>query len=601
MTFPPSPLPEAHRHYADPALNDEAQTAPIDVNIDRVHYPTLGCPALLSRALGAPLTVWLSLPAGDDPASIELALIDRHGGTPEQRLLAGTAPASLGDGPVSKHGTRRTLWQLQFDIAAVRPALYDLVARSASTSETQSNAVRIYAEITGKEQVVFCGDSQYNVDNVVCLERFIAAINARDDVAWVALIGDGCDNGVKSKYNMLKLVVGAGPSDVHSYYFAEFGDLGKRLLPTLNKPLVLVPGNHDGMAAYKNYGEGATSDVYVGPDPVNEVAYDGLHHYRRTMGPLYFAFDWGNTRYICMNSFELTRSERLGYHAVVANWGGFVRPQQRQWLEGELEGATAGGKHAIVLMHHDPRGGSEGTALGYYSDVRPYRYDSLLDIVVAYARYLGSNASTWQQEWMKRPGDPASLEGTRQLLSLLLKHNVHGVIMGHDNENWVESYGKGENIFSPNRAVQTFPAPPAAADAPSAVDVKKATQLLEARDIASLVKLLEAGSAETPGQQPGSPRAEALLDAALARLAAEGKLDPAVTYAPVAVERWKLRASAPIHFIHVDDVGAYKHSREAHFADYGYVVAQLEDGRPISLQRTNLLGKENESISLLVV
>jgi hypothetical protein len=92
-----------------------------------------------------------------------------------------------------------------------------------------------------------------------------------------------------------------------------------------------------------------------------------------------------------------------------------------------------------------------------------------------------------------------------------------------------------------------------------------------------------------------------LLDAALARLAAEGKLDPAVTYAPVAVERWKLRASAPIHFIHVDDVGAYKHSREAHFADYGYVVAQLEDGRPISLQRTNLLGKENESISLLVV
>ena len=542
------------------------------------------------------------VPEGEELGSVELTLIDRHGGGHEQRLSPAETPASLGSGPVSRAGTKRTLWQVQLDISQVRPALYDLRARSRSGTETQPNAVRVYETITGNEKVVFCGDSQYHGDNVSCLERFIASINARDDIAWVALIGDGCDNGVKSKYNMLKLVLSAGPSQVHSYYFAEFGDLGKRLLPKLNKPIVMVPGNHDGMTAYKNYAQGETSDACLGPDPVNEVAYDGLHHFRRTLGPLYFAFDWGQTRYLCMNSFELDRQERLGYHAVVANWGGFVRAEQRAWLEQELQNASATRRHAVVLMHHDPRGGSEGEALGYYNDIRPYRFDNLLDIVVSYARYVGSNASTWQQEWMKRPGDLVHLEQTRQLLALLLDHHVHGVIMGHDNENWVESYGMGESIFSENRAVQTYPEtpPPIPDEAPPPAEVVQAKQLLEARDIASLVKLLAPEDGGSTERGDGSPRADAVLDAAFEMLAAEGKLDPGVTYAPAEIEKWKLRAKAPIHFIHVDDVGAYKHSREAHFANYGYVVAQLSEGRPVSLRRTNLLGEDNQPISLLV-
>lgn len=593
------PLAEAHRHYADPAVNDEAQGLPIDAAIDRIHYPTLGCPALLARSPAAPLVVWLSLAEGDDPAGVTLALIDRHGGTPAQTLAPAQPAASLGGGPVCRAGTRRVLWQLALDVAAARPGLYDLRARSAAIDEIQPNAVRIYEAITGNEKVVFCGDSQYHGDNVACLERFIAAINARDDIAWVALIGDGCDNGVKSKYNMLKLVLSAGPGDVHSYYIAEFGELAKRLLPRLTKPIVIVPGNHDGMAAYRDYAQGEACDACLGPDPVNEVAYDGLHHFRRTIGPLYFAFDWGNTRYLCMNSVELDRRERLGFHAIVANWGGFVRAEQQAWLERELADATASGRHAVVLIHHDPRGGSEGEALGYYSDVRPYRFDSLVDIVTSYARYVGSNASTWQQEWMKRPGDPDHLEQTRRLLALLLDHRVHGVIMGHDNENWVESYGPGENIFSETRTVQTYAAPREGApdDAPPD-QVARARQLLAARDLAALVALL--ADADPAGAGAGTPRADAVLDAAFERLAAEGKLDPEVTYAPAAIEQWRLRAKAPIHFIHVDDVGAYKHTREAHFASYGYVVAQLSDGRPVALQRTSLLGVPNAPIALAI-
>lgn len=596
------PLPKAHHHYADPAFNDEAQTSPIDFVIDRIHYPTLGCPALLSRLHATPLFVWLSLPEGEDPGGVALVLVDRHGLGPEQSLSAVQPAAFLSQGPLCRAGTKCALWQVQLDIASVRPGLYDLVARSSSATETQPNAVRIYESITGNERVIFCGDSQYHGDNIACLERFIAAINARDDIAWIALIGDACDNAVKSKYNMLKLVLGAGPSQVHSHYISEFGDLGKRLLPRLNKPIVVVPGNHDGMAAYKDYMQGDACDTYLGPDPVNEVAYDGLHHFRRTLGPLHFAFDWGNTRYLCMNSVELDRRERLGYHAIVANWGGFVRAEQTAWLEQELTDASATGRHTVALIHHDPRGGSEGTALGYYSDVRPYRFDNMPDIVTSYVRYLGSNASTWQQEWMKRPGDPAHLEQTRRLLTLLLDHRVHGVIMGHDNENWVESYGAGENIFADTRTIQTY-APSGALvpeEIPPSAEVVRARQLLEARDLEGLVKLLSPVDGNSSDRGDGSPRADAVLDAAFERLAAEGKLDPEVTYAPATVEQWKLRAKAPIHFIHVDDIGAYKHTREAHFANYGYVIAQLSEGRPVSLQRTSLLGVANEAISLVV-
>lgn len=48
--------------YADPALNDEAQSLPIEALVDRLQYPTLGCPALLP--VGWVPRVAVSLPEG---------------------------------------------------------------------------------------------------------------------------------------------------------------------------------------------------------------------------------------------------------------------------------------------------------------------------------------------------------------------------------------------------------------------------------------------------------------------------------------------------------------------------------------------------------
>src|SRR5687767_9877707 len=99
------PIPETQLHYADRAVNDEAQTEPIPGRIDHIHYPTLGCPALLTP--DRHLDVILSLPEGEDPAAVTLALIDRHGGGGASPLTPEGDPRLLGEGPAGKQGKKR--------------------------------------------------------------------------------------------------------------------------------------------------------------------------------------------------------------------------------------------------------------------------------------------------------------------------------------------------------------------------------------------------------------------------------------------------------------------------------------------------------------
>ncbi|MFO0758929.1 MAG: metallophosphoesterase [Byssovorax sp.] len=570
--MPDLPIPTTQLHYADPAINDEAQRLPITAFVDRIHYPTLGCPALLTPE--RTLTVLLSLSAGEDPRAVSLALVDRHGQTGERPLAITGEPVSLGEGPEGKQG-RRTLYQLSCSLEGHPSRLYDLRARTASGEETQPNAVRIYREITGDEKVVLCGDSQYNVTNAVCLERFIERINARDDIAWVALIGDVCDNSVQSEWSVIKRMISASPEPVESHYASEYRDTAGRLLPRLNKPLVLVPGNHDGMVAFENYGPGRPTDTYLGPDAGNAVAYDGLHHFRRSFGPLYHAFTWHKTRYACTNSFELDRHERLGFHAVVVNWGGWMRDEQLGWLREELGGASRAGMHKVVFSHHDPRGGALGRDLGYYSEMKRYTCDRGGVTSLSYLRYCAHHARTFQQEWMVRPEVPLADHPVRRLLQTLIDHGVWAVVMGHDNENWVESYLAGDTLLSTDPAVRTYPV--SEGDEADPGLVKDAVDLLSDGALDDLAARLE-----------GRSDADAILRLAVERLDAEGYFKPEVAYAPLEVQAWNLRAKAPIHFTHVDDVGAYKYTKEAHFADYGYVVAELHEGRPVRLQRFDL-------------
>lgn len=579
------PIPPSEYHYADPSLNDEAQTAKITPFVNHLQYPTLGAPALLTAE--RTLDALVSLPKDEDAATLTLTLVDRHGNTGEHPLTLTGTPEALGLGPEGKTGQRQ-LWHIRASLTGHAPKLYDLKLRTATTEETQLNAVRVYNEITGDEKVIFSGDPQYYVKNGRCLARFVDLVNARDDIAWVALIGDVCDNHVDGSLNVFRLALKAKPGPVSPYYEEEFPGAHKEL-SRLNKPIVLVPGNHDGMVAYKNYEPGTKTDVYLGPDPKNEVAYDGLHHFRRTFGPLFHRFDWHNTVYLATNTFELDRHQRLGFHGIVTNWGGWMRPPQVRWLADELSTATQQNKHKVALMHHDPRGGALSRDLGYYKEYREFDYDSTRDIVFSYARYVVSYARTWQQEWMRWPQEPLAQHPVRKLLSLFLDHKLWAVVMGHDNECWVDSYFEGQGIFTAEPKLTEY----AAGDEQDVPDdiARKTEDGLREGDMEALVSLL-------------STRPDDEADAAVRKALDRIGDDPALigepdTYAPDEVNAWGLRAQRAIHFVHVDDIGAYEYTKDKHLKEYGYVVAQLREGRPVTLERFDLLKNQPNDVATL--
>lgn len=123
------PIPPSEYHYADPSQNDEAQSVPIRPFVDRLHFPTLGAPALLTA--DRPLEALVSLPEAESPSSITLTLVDRHTHTSDLPLTLLAPPVSLGLGPSGKTG-RRQLWHVRASLTDVPPRLYDLRLRSTS-------------------------------------------------------------------------------------------------------------------------------------------------------------------------------------------------------------------------------------------------------------------------------------------------------------------------------------------------------------------------------------------------------------------------------------------------------------------------------------
>ena len=160
--------------------NDDAQKSTITAFVDRIHYPTLGAPALLTPQQS--LRVVLSLPQGR--IQVDTAYVSSHGTNPEaeardeHHLDADGQPSYSHTWPEAEQGAgwralccascrfpwcrparqvrQREAWHLEYSVQDLAPRLYDLQLRkAAAVVETQSNAVRIFREITGKERVIF--------------------------------------------------------------------------------------------------------------------------------------------------------------------------------------------------------------------------------------------------------------------------------------------------------------------------------------------------------------------------------------------------------------------------------------------------------------
>jgi len=98
----------------------------------------------------------------------------------------------------------------------------------------------------------------------------------------------------------------------------------------------------------------------------NMILYDGRYQWQRTYGPAYFSWTFGKNLYVSMNSFDLRQHRRTGWGMYTVNYGGNISPTQMEWITEELARGEAAGQDIVLLAHHDPRGGHNGSDFPYY-------------------------------------------------------------------------------------------------------------------------------------------------------------------------------------------------------------------------------------------
>ncbi|MBW2524085.1 MAG: metallophosphoesterase [Deltaproteobacteria bacterium] len=142
-------------------------------------------------------------------------------------------------------------------------------------------------------------------------------------------------------------------------------------------------GSHERFAGAETF---ATGWRTIDRHDRNMVLYDGFHQWRRTYGPLYFAWDFGDNTYISMNTYELRQHRRSGWGMYTVNYGGGLSTVQLDWLDRELGKAEHAERDVVLIGHHDPRGGHKGHDHGYYYAQVDYR-----GVGQSAAAYLGGS------------------------------------------------------------------------------------------------------------------------------------------------------------------------------------------------------------------
>ncbi|MDG6229747.1 MAG: metallophosphoesterase, partial [Candidatus Thermoplasmatota archaeon] len=104
------------------------------------------------------------------------------------------------------------------------------------------------------------------------------------------------------------------------------------ILQEFTVPTFLCPGNHDGYF---------------------QLGQDGLRFWEQTFGPLYYSFDYGDTHFLSINSYDWSRRDRIGFSYLVFNWGGSIREEQMIWIEDDLS-KNSDTEQTLMMMHHNP-------------------------------------------------------------------------------------------------------------------------------------------------------------------------------------------------------------------------------------------------------
>lgn len=128
------------------------------------------------------------------------------------------------------------------------------------------------------------------------------------------------------------------------------------ILQEFNVPTYLCPGNHDG---------------YV------QTFQDGLKFWEDYFGPQYYSFDYHDTHFLSINSYDWPYKARLGFSYLVFNWGGSIQEDQLAWIQNDLS-THSEANQTLMMMHHNPLWDTTGDSLvgnGYYNQ------DALLNLI----------------------------------------------------------------------------------------------------------------------------------------------------------------------------------------------------------------------------
>lgn len=105
-----------------------------------------------------------------------------------------------------------------------------------------------------------------------------------------------------------------------------------QILQLFNVPTFVCPGNHDG---YIQFGQ------------------DGFKLWQNFFGPLYYSFNYGDSHFTIVNSYDWPAKSRLAFSFVVFNWGGCIGEEQMEWIEKDLHRSTSADL-SLMFLHHNP-------------------------------------------------------------------------------------------------------------------------------------------------------------------------------------------------------------------------------------------------------
>jgi hypothetical protein len=204
-------------------------------------------------------------------------------------------------------------------------------------------------------------------------------------------------------------------------------DAFTRIAENSQVPLFMAAGNHDGYAYFNQF--------------IGELSIDGLEHFARGRGPLYYSFDVGELHFVVLNSYDGSPERRHAGNLIVAspvdNWGGFLGETQFAWLKADLAAAREDGRVSLLFMHHDPR--------GPFTANEPYPTHPISPFNTEYWNYES-------EAWDSNPYDhiegetPQYNTGTK-LLAAALAQRVPLLFLGHLHADGVWRSAAGDPVL----------------------------------------------------------------------------------------------------------------------------------------------------------